>query len=213
MSRRRVLAALALATLACWLVPREGHATIEEQRARLPPPAADCTDPVEGVWLAHQFDAERRPQRWHTFTLEIKRVGESSRDLEGTILGHFWNGTPADKNTPPCRPGGYESMVRMPAKGTIEGQEVTFWGTSWTREAVPCGSAGGYNLDKFSGKIDPKILEFQSVNNDGGESVNEPHVFRRIRCLDNGPRPSLNNRNVVPPPFVPPERGACARRP
>ena len=29
----------------------------------------------------------------------------------------------------------------------------------------------GYNLDNFSGEIDPEIQEFQSLNNDGGRDV------------------------------------------
>ena len=62
-----------------------------------------------------------------------------------------------------------------------------------------CGSSigFGYNLDNFTGTIDPEIQEFQSVNNDGGISVNEPNVFRRIRCFE-GPAPT---DDVEPPPF------------
>jgi hypothetical protein len=45
-----------------------------------------------------------------------------------------------------------------------------------------CGHPHGYNPDNFSGEIDPWRAEFQSVNNDGDRAVNEPHVFRRIRC-------------------------------
>ncbi len=90
---------------------------------------------------------------------------------------------------------------------------IQFWGTSWRPEQSFCGPmlrAGQYNLDHFSGTIDPTLQEFQSVNNDGGRSVNDPTVFRRVRCLE---QPPVARLSVAPPPFAPPRRAAgCSRR-
>jgi hypothetical protein len=101
----------------------------------------------------------------------------------------------------------YRVRVSMPALGNFENGEVSFWGTSWKMDTVVCGQLPlgfGYRLDHFTGKIDEQRQEFQSVNNDGGRAVNEPTLFRRVRCFDGaGQRPPVH---VDPPPFVPPDR-------
>ena len=93
----------------------------------------------------------------------------------------------------------------MPSIGRFENGEISFGGTSWSAEPAICSRGSiGYNPDKFTGKLDPKLHEFVSVNNDGGIAVNEPNVFRRIRCLD-APPPAPGVK-VDPPPFEPPRR-------
>jgi hypothetical protein len=190
-----------------FVAPGVGRATVEEQRARLPPPAT-CRDGVEGVWQSHTYNPVYRD--WYMFTLRIRRKEPGSRELVGEIVSHSWNGVPDQPEPPPCRPGLDHWVVHMPAVGTIDGQFVRFGGTSWSVKERLCGMAPGpgmYNLDQFSGTIDPELQEFQSVNNDGGRSVNEPTVFRRVGCLEPPRQPHVQ---VAPPPFYPSARtGGC----
>jgi len=203
MTRRRLrlvhLAAIAIVVVIAWTTSR-GSADIQEQRNRLPPPATSCADPVEGVWMSHSFYPNNG--QWYIFTLTVRRTASGANTLTGDIHSEFWDGPATNPNPIPCTSGGYHQRVFMEARGTIDGQVIRFGGTSWRQEANLCGwGVGGYNLDQFSGTIDPTILEFQSVNNDGGLAVNEPTVFRRIRCVD----PQQPPRPVVrPPPFQPP---------
>lgn len=212
MRKSRVLygvGVLCMSALMLWPLPLE--ATVEEQRARLPPPA-ECQDPVEGIWLAHHFTARQR--QWYLFTLTIRRTEPKSPTLKGEIESHFWDGGPKDLRPPlPCKPGVDEQIVDMPAKGLYDGTKVQFGGTSWKRRPAICGRASGtYYADSFSGVIDPKTQEFQSVNNDGGPAVNEPTVFRRIRCFETiPPPPTPGGPDVKPPPFEPPKRLGCGK--
>ncbi len=205
--RRAILALLAAALAAVVLFPGIGRATIEEQRARLPPPAT-CPDGVEGVWLSHTYNPDY--QDWYMFTLRIRRKAPGSAELIGEIESHSWDGTPQEAEPPACRAGLNHWTVAMPAQGTEVNGLVHFWGTSWHVKESFCGSSpglGSYNLDHFSGQIDPAIQEFQSVNNDGGRSVNDPTVFRRIGCFEPPPVPHIQ---VAPPPFYPSTRtGGC----
>lgn len=85
-SSTRVQAHLGLLALAAFVVlsavPRRAPAgTVAEQRARLPP-AAQCEDPVEGLWRSHDF--RDRWDEWTIFTLEIHRESGSER-LRGRL--------------------------------------------------------------------------------------------------------------------------------
>jgi hypothetical protein len=97
----------------------------------------------------------------------------------------------------------------MDGEGELDGMNLRFGGVGqWRLDETLCGSFNfGYNLDNFSGVIDPAIQEFQSVNNDGGESINEPTVFRRIQCFDS----PISATRVDPPPFEPPRGCGCDR--
>ena len=193
--------------MALFLYPEPVEATVEEQRARLPPPAA-CNDPVEGIWRSHKFEPQYG--EWYIFTLKIKRRAPGDSKLTGEIQSHYWLGGEKDTQPPPCAPGRREHKIHMPAEGTFEEGRVAFGGTSHRLEASICGTPAPYNADHFSGKIDPNTQEFQSVNNDGGRAVNSPNVFRRIGCLDlpSQEKPALD---VKPPAFAPPKRGGCGR--
>ena len=142
----------------------------------------------------------------------MRRVPGSPLALTGRIENHFWSGTAQDEEPPPCsRQGGYDAVVSMDAQGTVtEGGHIAFGGVGqWRLDRTSCGHMpGGYNLDRFTGVIDPSILEFQSVNNDGGRAVNEPTVFRRIRCPPpvSAEAPSVNTR---PPDFYPDAGRGC----
>lgn len=207
--RPRRVVAIAVVCLFAWLmlVPSGAPATIQEQRARLPPPAF-CEDEVEGIWRSHSYWVGHG--QWYIFILEIRRVRNDPNRLTGTVLSEYWNGSPNQEEPPPCRPGGYHQLVRMPGAGSVVDGLVTFGGTSWTLERVYCGTpTWSYYPDNFSGAIDPEIQEFQSLNNDGGAAINVPQVFRRVRCFDPDSPPHVT---VEPPPFQPPTRGACSFR-
>ena len=207
--RRVAFLAAFLAVAGAWLAPGVGHGTIEEQRARLPP-AAECDDEiVAGVWRSHTYSPQYGD--WQIFTLTIRRVPGSPNQLVGTISNHDWVGPPSAEEPPPCaQQVGTEWVVSMDARGYVgENNQIFFGGVgAWRVDQVVCrGGPGGYNLDNFSGTIDPTILEFQSENNDGGRAVHEPHVFRRIRCppVESAVSPSVQTR---PPAFYP-SMGGC----
>lgn len=160
--------------------------------------------------MSHKYSPDY--QDWYIFTLKVQRVPGSATDLVGEIEANSWNGGPNEAEPPPCRPGLDHWSVFMTARGqTSADGRILFGGTAWRPKDAFCGRSPGpgeYNLDNFSGTIDPAIQEFQSVNNDGGRSVNDPTVFRRVRCLD-GPRtPTVQ---VKPPAFYPESKngGGC----
>lgn len=201
------LAALLLGALATG----ESRATVEEQRARLPP-AADCEDSIQGIWRAHHFDARRG--EWYVLSAEIRRTAPGASDLVGQIHSHFWLGTKSDAQPPPCGRSNHQASVRQPARGRVNGLKIEFGAKSWEPDSDPCPVEFGigYNPDRLSGTVDPGRLEFQTLVNDGGNWVNEPVVFRRIQCLPSAaaPRPIVK---VVPPPIFPtPSRGMCGKR-
>lgn len=203
MSRPRWLgpALLVVLTAGLTLAPGRGRATIAEQRARLPPPAA-CKDPVSGVWQSHAFN--EMYQEWGRFTLTIRRVEGNETALEGEIVNESWYGPKTETVRGPCM-GRLQYIVSMKAEGNYVGGIVEFHGTSWKMEEELCGVDGsfGYNLDRFTGVIDHDIQEFQSTNNDGGRYIDVPTVFRRVSCDD---APDIEPRvTVAPPPMLPPE--------
>jgi hypothetical protein len=210
-SLRRAVWLAALASLVVlWFIPSRAPATIAEQRARLPP-AAECGDEiVAGVWRSHAYNPQF--QDWAVFTLTIRRVTGSPNELVGTISNHSWMGGPEDQEPPPCeRQREFEWVVSMDARGRVEdGNRIFFGGIGgWRLDETRCHHGPwGYNLDNFTGVIDPSILEFQSVNNDGGRAVNEPAVFRRIRCppQESVQAPTVNAR---PPAFYPEGGRGC----
>jgi hypothetical protein len=198
--------------------PRRAPAgTVAEQRARLPPPA-QCEDPVEGIWRSHDYRERRR--FWTMYTLEIHRIDGTDR-LRGTIANHTWVGGP-DQSEPGACQGGDEEMrfvVSMDAEGRIEGDRIQLGGVgAWRLDENPCGDYDsmfdGYNLDHFAGPLDPELLEFQSIHNDGQAAVNEPTVFRRVECLPGAKAEEPTVVLVAPPSFYPPEgeRGGCGAR-
>jgi hypothetical protein len=206
---RRWALALTAAALVAGVLLHSGVApgTVAEQRARLPPAASCADDPVAGYWRSHQFLEKDR--QWTEFTLEIHRVGNGNL-LTGKITNHTWRGG-ADREQPglcgPEQP--YRLRFSMTAKGEVDGENIRFEGTSWKLDEVVCGGRPvglRYFLDRFTGKIDAKLQEFQSVNNDGGRMVDYPTVFRRIRCLSDGPTAEVK---VKKPAFFPKSASGC----
>ncbi|MBL8604854.1 MAG: hypothetical protein JNK72_23200 [Myxococcales bacterium] len=188
-------------------LPLTVSATVEEQRARLPPPAR-CTDAVEGEWKALRF--YRGYDDWGLFTLLIRRAAPGSSRLIGYIDTEYWDGGARQQTPPACAVGARHYLVRQDGAGSLAGLEVRFAGRNVRLVTEHCpGSFGRYNPDHFSGVIEPAIEEFQSVNNDGGRDLNEPTVFRRVRCLE---PPSEPHPVVEAPHFQPPRRSrGCAR--
>lgn len=195
---------VALATL---VIPATVPATVEEQRARLPPPAS-CTDPVEGIWQAHRYNPPFGD--WMIYTLTVRRISSGVGILTGGIEAHSWTGGPAQSEPPPCGPGVLHWVVAMDGAGSYDpaARTIDFQGSHWRIQTVYCNPWAGYHADHFTGTIDPALQEFISVNNDGGRAVNEPVLFRRIGCLDD-----LGHAHPVvsPPPFAPPTRAGCGR--
>lgn len=183
------------------LIPRLAPGTVAAQRGRLPPPAA-CADPVVGRWKSHAFN--ETAAHWNQFTLDIRRADDGS--LEGEIVNHSWEG-PASEEWPGTCTGGLRFVVSMGARGTLEGDLVSFYGVGdWKLDELLCGDSNfGYNLDRFTGRIDAELQEFQSVNNDGGLAINVPTVFRRVSCGGGPPDPVAS----APPPYFPPVTRGC----
>jgi hypothetical protein len=157
--------------------------SVGAQRARLPQAIA-CNDPVAGVWRAHTYSPRRGS--WAMFTLHIERAPHGV--LSGTIVSHEWGGGSNDSRPPPCSLSDFDITARMPAHGSIFHDDVDFAGGP-AHMQINCATGGrnDYNPDHFTGHLDAARQEFQSVNNDGGWAVNEPHVFRRIDCLPGDP--------------------------
>lgn len=204
--RRALLASAALSVSALMFWPSEGLATVEEQRARLPPPA-ECADLVEGIWRSHQFHPGQ--QIWYVFTLEIHRAEPGSPKLKGEILSYYWEGSVKEEQPPPCRPGHLQVKVNMPATGSVdEHGKIRFNGGPWKRAPGPCDATApgfSYNPDSFEGVIDRDLQEFQTIQNDGQAFVNVTTVFRRIKCFDADKPPRIE---VEPPPLMPPKRAS-----
>ena len=210
-ARRGVLVLASAAMVAIVLSPRHAEGTVEEQRARLPP-AADCEDLVEGTWRGLEF----LPLRglWLENTIDLRRVTPGGGELTGEIHVRYWRGGEGDARPPRCVAGGVDIQVKEPnALGAIQGVALTFGATTYVLEETYCGTSSSYNPDHYSGTVEASRDEFQSVNNDGRAAVDEPVVFRRIRCVDGG----LESReapapHVAPPAYEPPKRGvSCGR--
>jgi hypothetical protein len=206
--RRATHSALVAVLAAVILLPSLAPATIEEQRARLPPPAQpdSCGNPVEGVWRSLRWYPGN--SAWYQFTLEIHQRGN---EIHGTIEAHSWDTPPTQLEPGPCRQGLDHWVVIQEAHGTVDGLRIDFAGTRWGVAQSYCGTRPfSYNLDHFRGVVDRTIQEFQSVNNDGGAQIDEPTVFRRIRCFEPQAPP---HPYVAPPTFQPPsrKRWGCGR--
>jgi hypothetical protein len=153
-----------MCALALW--PRDLPASIEDQRARLPPaPEPDgCADEVSGVWRAHVYYS--RLHDWYRYELRIARQGDA---LTGTIHLRGWTGTPTETEPPACRPRLRDAEWSEVASGAVtrtpQGMHVRFDATSWRLERTHCGEPGGdYALDHFAGQLDGPRQEFTSIN-------------------------------------------------
>ncbi len=172
--------------------------SVNSQRERLPPPAV-CEDPIVGIWKSHNYN--ERERHWTQFTITVERVGGSDSDLKGTIVNHAWDGDETQEQPPTCDRTDRRFVVSMDAMGRVNEGVIEFWGIGeWRLDRMICGLRDfGYNLDHFTGSLDAELQEFQSVNNDGGIAIDEPTVFRRIKCFDDKEPVAVET-----PPFQPP---------
>jgi len=206
---KRLLATVGVATLLLLMTIRlpEAPATVGEQRARLPP-AAECESDVEGRWKALVHD--EREGDWYERLLDIRHVEGSDTELTGMLYVDSWEGGPELSEPGPCAKARFRG--KMVGSGSYEDGVLIFGGGEFDLTEVACGRAvpfRRYYPDRFTGRIDKKLQEFQSVNNDGGETFNEPNVFRRIACFDDEARPDPTVES--PPPFFPARRsGGCS---
>ena len=176
---------------------------IQEQQARLPPPAT-CDDSVEGIWKAHAFSEVH--DQWYLIELHVRRVKGSDTEIKGDMRFEIWTGDENRHVPPSCDKTDFRARVFQNAKGTVEENAIQFQAIDVEIERV-CGLVFGYNLDAFGGTINPDTEEFHSLANDGGMWVNFPVVFRRVRCFmsdDDIPY-------VAPPPFQPRTISGCWR--
>lgn len=180
----------------------EAPATVAEQRARLPP-AAECQSPIAGRWKALVYS--HTTSSWYQRTLELHQDEADPTRLIGVQYVEYWAG-PVTEPEPPATCIRHQ-RGKMTGRGTFINDEVAFYSDEYELVEIICGGRGGYNPDNFTGRLDRELQEFQAINNDGGTSVNEPTLFRRIACLDDGVR---QERTVEPPAFFPKRRtGGC----
>ena len=180
---------------------------MQEQRARLPPPATDCSDPVTGTWMSHAYYPHAA--QWYVVNLDVRRVPGRPTAITGQMRVHFWTGNERTSEPPACTAGTTRAEVRETAEGTIAPDgTIVFAATSYTRERDYCGWGGGYALDTYSGKIDFALMEFQSILDDGHDFRNIPVVFRRVACAET---PTVPHPVVVPPPTPPGHVSGCGR--
>ncbi len=212
--RRTVFATGVLLVSALALWPRELPASVEDQRARLPPaPQAEgCVDEVSGVWRAHVYYSRLRD--WYRYELHITRVGDT---LSGSITLRGWTGRPEESEPPPCRPGLRDAEWTEVATGAVsraaQGTTVRFDATTWRLDRTHCGNPSAeYALDHFSGALDAQRQEFVSTNTytfGSGETFSDPTVFRRVSCPQRvgasqsaeRPRVIVEGAGAAPPPM------------
>jgi hypothetical protein len=211
--RRRRLFVLVLAATACALVlsPRVAPADIEEQRSRLPAPAR-CDDPVEGLWMSHDYFPH--VGAWYVFVLDVRRTAPGARTLVGETRVEYWH-APSDRPQVPtaCTPGLVHRRISAVADGTIDGPRFVWRGHTLGPETVVCGfPLNSYELVTFTGDIDFTREEFQNVLTAGPTWTDIRTVFRRIQCTDGTTPSGQPQQPVTPPPIQPPPpltRGGC----
>jgi hypothetical protein len=211
MAHRRRLVPVVLATClaaAIVLAPTRAPADILEQRARLPP-AAGCTDEIQGVWRSHQYYPNHG--QWMRITVRVERVPGSARDLRGSVTTEYWYGDEHDVQPPACTPGEVHRSVTGTLAGFIEGTHLEWWVTDDGVEEAHCGGPmNNYERGRSSGTLDPGHEEFQSTLDTGESWREEPTLYRRIECIGEagaapGTPPPARPMNPIPAP--PPPRG------
>lgn len=152
------------------LVDRNG------QPPQQPENPAECGgDRIAGVWRGPRG----RFSFWnYQVTLHIQRASGSA--ITGRMVGVWWTGS--RRRPPPCEAGQTAFQVTQPAQGTFENNRFAFRATSYRIDRVICGAPTSYSPDHFVGTLDENASILRTVNNDGGNAVNDPEVFRRIRC-------------------------------
>ncbi len=165
----------------------------QRERLALPPdqllPAVvECPDPVVGTWVSREHYPEYGD--WYRFALHVRRDARDPGRLVGSIGARSWAGASDLRLPEGCaadadRGQAFDWTVRMPATGEIAGDIVSFGGRSVQAEGTRCGPTfvpSRYMLDQFTGVLVEGGRYLRASNNDGGRSVDDPHLFRRISC-------------------------------
>jgi hypothetical protein len=156
----------------------------------LVPGAVRCDDPVQGTWVSREYFPEYGD--WYRFELSVQRATDGS--LSGAIRSRSWSGTNEDATPPACAEaageeeseGSFDWSVRMTASGRLDGASFELAGEHDVElEASRCGPSevgARYNPDHFTGHLLDDGMRLVAVNNDGGRSANELHLFHRVSC-------------------------------
>ncbi len=124
----------------------------------------------------------------------------------------WWTGGPKDAQAPACAASNHFRSVDEPVQGTFRDGVLDVLATEWATADDSCRPVRGYLVDRFTGRLDPEIQEFQSLlNADAPEWRDVPTVFRRIRCTHQERPVEPDPIVTVPPPFQPPTRGVSWR--
>ena len=195
--RRPLLLGASLALLLASLIyPVAAPATVAEQRQRLPP-AAECDDPVQGVWRAHAYRPDRK--RWFINTMEL-RWNEGRSKLLSKYENHHWSGGPDDSEPGPCRPGGHRRKAYSTGEGSLQGDQLEVRGTKLGADETICGTIRfDRSLGTLTGSLDRENNEFRSEM--ASRFGSHPIIWRRIRCID---EPEVEDKPPPPPPPVEP---------
>jgi len=164
------------------------HTRRELPADALLPAAVPCNEPVAGRWVSREYFEEHGD--WYRFELRMKRDPGQPGKLKGEIVSRSWTGSPSDTAPGKCHSRARENYefdwtVRMRASGVVEGDQLSFEGTSLSVDENRCGvpvTEGSYNLDRFSGHLLEDGLHLVAFNNDGGRADHELHLFRRVAC-------------------------------
>jgi hypothetical protein len=169
-----------LLPLVCLAVAAPAYGDLVERPRQPPPPdTAECGgDRIVGTWRATKW-----LRGWHNVrTMQIRRAGGDQ--IEGRIVGLWWDGAQNQRRPPPCAPYQTAYQVSEPSRGHfIGGDRVSFRAASYRIDRAICGSPPSvYNLDHFTGTLDPRRAIIRAVNNDGRAARNDDYVFRRVSC-------------------------------
>jgi len=133
-----------------------------------------CTDPVVGIWRAHEF----RPghEDWTEHQIHIVKQDD------GYVVEHIARVRDGDRNGPArfsCMPDAIE--FNTVGRARLDGDQLHVWGEELLKTRARCdGARLSYDLDSFTGRVSGD--SFDSVNNDGGTARNRRYRFRRIAC-------------------------------
>lgn len=161
-----------------------GRGDLGRAASALAPEGSLCSDPVAGTWVASKYKATVGGGRWVRFTLFVERDGAT---LSGRILSRIWDGGPSDRRPPrdaegECRAFNADSTWMMAARGSFQGNAVSFTAESARLIRQDCPGNGGYAPDRFTGNVSPEEDRLRVRNNDGAYEFDEPYTFRRTAC-------------------------------
>jgi len=148
------------------------------------PGRVTCADPLTGTWIGRLHHPGY--EDWHEISLTIGRTPYQTNGLRGQIRARIWSGDWSQERPALCNDGSPDQkVVVMAARGTVQGEIVSFAGTIIESATVTCGfGSTEYGLDSFTGAVDEVTGRLEVVNNDGGRAVDRPWSFERVACAD-----------------------------